>query len=58
VVGYYIGLYGFNCFNLYRAMKGQIEIERLLKEAGTNKSMAVITGGMVLLAMLAFRSTQ
>lgn len=58
VVGYYIGLYGFNCFNLYRAMKGQIEIERLLKEAMTNKSMAVITGGMVLLGILAYRSTQ
>ena len=58
VVGYYIGLYGFNCFNLYRAMKGQIEIERLLKEAMTNKSMAVITGGMILLGILAYRSTQ
>lgn len=58
VVGYYIGLYGFNCFNLYRAMKGQIEIERLLKEAMTNKSMAVITVGMVFLGILAFRSTQ
>jgi drug/metabolite transporter (DMT)-like permease len=57
--GYTLALYGLNCYHLYRACKGvgpgggPVEVLALAKDAASDRNMAAMAGGMVLLAFMA-----